>query len=141
MPFYVQLCLVCGNEFEVMCSIAERDQPTFCLGCKALTKRIPSAPRLDIFQPYHDEALGCDISSRTEKRAVMRELGVVEAGDRVHGAINFDKHAPHHVKPLPLQGVQHARLREGAGMQQLVETVDREGRTVDRAKFGDLASV
>ena len=61
--------------------------------------------------------------------------------DRVHGAINFDKHAPHHVKPLPLQGVQHARLRAGAGMQQSVETVGKQGEVVDRAKFGELESV
>src|SRR3990167_5072647 len=111
MPLYTHLCLNCGNEFEVLSSIGERDMLTLC-HCGAPTKRIPAVARVDIFTPYYDEALNSDIYSRRDKRHIMEQLGVEEAGDKTHGGRNLDKHALDYIKPQELQGVRRPAVRE-----------------------------
>jgi len=94
-------------------------------------------PRVDIFEPYYDEGLGCDVHSEGERRRVMSELGLIESGDRVHGGRNFDANAPHTMTKRPLQGVKRKGV-EGDPNEQVVETVDAEGKVVSKAKWGDL---
>jgi|TARA_R100001530_G_scaffold88287_4_gene61504 hypothetical protein len=94
---------------------------------------------IDVFTPYYDEALDCDITGREDKKHKMKILGVEEAGDKVGGARNFDAHAPHHVKPLPPRGKQlEAR---GPAQEWDIATMDESGK-VDRVmNTGDLETV
>jgi len=57
------------------------------------------------FETYYDEALDGDITGREDKRLFLKSQGLMEAGDKVRGGRNFDKHAPDHIKPLPPRGV------------------------------------
>ena len=87
------------------------------------------------FEPHYDEGLGCDVSSAREKKRVMKALGVIETGDWVHGARNFDRHAPTKVSKFAPQGIPFQRAGEG---DQVIETVNRDGTVVSRAKFSEL---
>jgi hypothetical protein len=79
-----------------------------------------------VMDPYYDEALGCDIHGPRHKAQVMKSQGVQEAGDTVHGARNFDKDAPHHIKPLPPQGIEYApNIKRDASMG--IETANSRG--------------
>jgi hypothetical protein len=52
----------------------------------------------------------------------MKSMNVVEAGDKVGGARNFDEKAPHHMKPLPPRGIDYApRIRKDSDFAMEVE--------------------
>jgi hypothetical protein len=52
------------------------------------------------FESYYDESLDMDIHGLRHKKQIMKALGVVEAGDKVKGARNWDEKAPNSVKPI-----------------------------------------
>jgi len=91
---------------------------------------------VQLLDSYYDEALGCDINGYRHKRQVMKAQGVIEAGDSVGGARNFDKHAKHHIKPLPPRGIDYApNIKRDASMG--VETENSRGEWSD-ADTNDL---
>jgi len=94
-----------------------------------------SLPHLDILEPYFDEGLGCDIYSASHRRRVMRQLDVIEAGDRVGGAINFDRRAPEHVGKLPMKGREPAQVIR---RDQPVGVVDSMGELIEGKLFSEL---
>ena len=91
------LCENCGNS-EAYVYRKTKDGEC-CDSCGDL--RIPWNPSVYFRQPYVDpnlgdyrhphEANGVLITSKRHKARLMREQGVVEAGDRVRGGRNFDK--------------------------------------------------
>ncbi len=134
MPLYQYQCPKCGSKEELFRSVARRHDYVACC-CGGMMKKEFGVPHLDIISPYFDEGLGCDIQSASHRRRVMRQLNVIEAGDRVGGAINFDRHAPHHVGRMPVQGKEWAPV---VHKDQPVETVDSDGRTVSAEMFSQL---
>ena len=130
MPRYDYKCGTCGSGSTEFVRYEDRKKDRKCeCGCgNKATYQFPMGAALgvQILEPYYDEALGCDIHGPRHKRQVMKSQGVQEAGDPVGGARNFDKHAPHHVKPLPPQGVEYApNLKRDASMG--VETENSRG--------------
>jgi len=73
------------------------------------------------FEPYYDPALGMDLHTRRQKQVELRSRGLIEAGDPVRGARNFDPHAPHHMKPESIQGIGY-------------EEIDRQRRAAEQAE-------
>jgi hypothetical protein len=92
-------------------------------------------PVVKTFEPYFDEGLGSDVYSESDRRQLMRMRGVIEAGDKVGGARNFEPKAPHLVDKLPPRGV---RPTVRAPRDFPVETVDSSGQTVSRGLFSEL---
>jgi hypothetical protein len=78
------------------------------------------------FESYYDEALDCDIHGVMHKKRVMRQAGVIEAGDKVGGARNFDSKAPNPMKPLPPRGVEYTpKIRKPQDFD--MEVQDKDG--------------
>jgi putative FmdB family regulatory protein len=85
MPRYEYMCGSCGRRFELNLRMADYRRWWDCPRCSKQAERIytpDSAPYIinDIV-PYHDKGLGMDIHSRSERRAIMKQRGLVEAGD------------------------------------------------------------
>jgi putative FmdB family regulatory protein len=153
MPLYTFECPDCGNVEEVVRSVDERKQPLPCprsfdelgrwgdgtgLGrvCGAPMKREVEMFEAKTLTPYFDEGLGADVHSFGEKRQIMSDLGVMETGDRVHGGRIEDRFAPEHVEKKPLEGKKYIKRKNSD--EQIVETVDGDGRTVSKQFFGEL---
>lgn len=107
MPRYDYTCNQCANVIEAFVSYDEREKPQKCECGGVAVYQFPATAALGFqpYEPWYNEALGCDVNGRREHQQIMSAMGLEEAGDSVHGARNFDKHAPHHVKPLPPKGV------------------------------------
>ena len=76
MPIYSFRCFSCDARLDEMRSVERRRDPIPCV-CGGQLKRVPEQFKVDTFEPYYDEALDADISSRRERRAGMRGVGVV----------------------------------------------------------------
>jgi len=89
------------------------------------------------FEPYYDEALGCDVHTEAERQAILKENGWIEAGDHVGGsraeetssnATLLDKQ--------PLKGIPYQRRKHNdEDIQVAVESKSGESREV---RLGDL---
>jgi putative FmdB family regulatory protein len=134
MPVYEWKCQGCGREEDVLAAVKDRNLPRSC-ACGWKMARKVSLVHVENFSPYFDEGLGCDIESPSHRRRVMKELGVIEAGDRVGGAINFDKHAPSHVGRLPVQGRQR-KLRLVS--DPVVSTVGADDKIEFQSRWSEL---
>lgn len=132
MPRYDYRCCVCGSVSTKFVRYEDRAKDGKC-ECGSIAKYefpVGAALGVQTMEPYYDEALGCDIHGPRHKARVMRAQGVQEAGDTVRGARNFDEDAPHHVKPLPLQGIEYApNIKSDASMG--VETENSRGEWSD----------
>jgi len=132
MPRYDYRCCVCGSVSTKFVPYEDRAKDSRCECGSTAKYEFPVGAALGVrtMEPYYDEALGCDIHGPRHKARVMRAQGVQEAGDTVRGARNFDKDAPHHVKPLPLQGIEYApNIKRDASMG--VETENSRGEWSD----------
>jgi len=108
MPLYEFQCPMCGMAEDRTVMLADLDKEQKCNDCSAPMERqfpLEAAFGFQPYEAYYDESLGIDIGGRREKKQTLAAMGYEETGDRVKGARNFDKHAPHHVKPLPPRGV------------------------------------
>jgi len=113
MPRYDVECIECGIEVQDI-RLNDLDKPAYCSRCGNLSERLFPLTGILGFQPfegYWDEALGCDVSGRRERRQIMAAEGLQEAGDKRGGARNFDRHAPDHIKPRPLQGKSYSQVK------------------------------
>ena len=138
MPTYTFECSICNSREDLLRSVEDRNTSWLCQACKVQMHRVPERFKAETFTPHFDEGLGSDVYSKADKHRVMKHLGVIESGDRVGGAINLDKHAPHTVGRGPLQGIRHESHPELD--EKVVEVVDEKGKTVDKTKVGDLPS-
>lgn len=138
MPIYTYSCAHCNTVEDVLRIVSGRNAPYICGKCSNFMIRQPELFRPDTFEPYFDEGLGSDVHSRADKKRIMNELGVIEAGDRVHGGINFDKHAPSHVGKHELKGLRRPNVPESD--EQIVEVVDSNDVVLDKVKLGDIPS-
>ena len=135
MPRYDYVCssVGCNSRQTLEKSYEERQHSAVCAECGSEAKYefpMGAALGVQILDSYYDEALGCDIKGYRHKRQVMKAQGVIEAGDSVRGARNFDKHAKHHIKPSPPRGVDYApRIKTDANMNMQVENKKGEWQT------------
>ena len=138
MPLYSFGCPACRTDREVLRSVDARHFPLMC-ECGAFMKRQVESFKIDTFTPYYDEGLGCNVWSKSDKKRIMRSLGVIETGDKVRGGRNFDKHAPEHMKPLPVQPELPAQTQEH--VDQIVQVVSDAGLVQDRVRMSALPVV
>lgn len=128
MPRYDYACISpeCREEHTLERSYQDRTNVSCCPKCGAKAEYqfpVGAALGVQVMEPYYDEALGCDINGHQHKKKIMRAQGVIEAGDSVRGARNFDKHAKHHIKPQPPRGIEYApRIKRDANMGVQAET-------------------
>ena len=137
MPLYTYRCPRCAEELELLRPVSQRRAQVLCPSCRSFMQKTVILPVVRTFEPYFDEGLGSDVYSESDRRALMKERGVIEAGDPVHGGRNFDPKAPDLVKKQPLQGIRPKVSRSG---DFPVETVDGAGKTVSRGMFSELPS-
>lgn len=137
MPIYEYVCEVCGERTEELLPVRDRAVPGPCR-CGGWRRLTPSKVHLDLLEPYFDEGLGCDIESAGHRRKVLRERGLIEAGDRVGGSRNFDEKAPEHVGKLPLKGISSARA---VGRDQPILVKDEKGKVVESTTWNSLEAI
>ena len=134
MPIYTFECQSCQRKIDERRDVEDRRVPIPC-ECGDVLERIPESFGVDTFEAYYDEGLGCDINSRSERKAVMATLGVVEAGDHVGGARNHDTKAPHQMEKQPLKGQKFKPFVPSA---PTINTHDDNGRVVNSKKMSEL---
>lgn len=78
-------CNKCGNIFEEVYSLTEIQYSfptTQCPRCLAIAQRLFSPPAMILeLQPYFDAGLGKYITTRQERKAEMKRLGLTEIGN------------------------------------------------------------
>ena len=93
-------CNECNTVVEMFARFEER---TFlCTKCDSKMERLFPMGAIKNFMPfeaYYDEGLDCDITGRRQHKEVMNALNVHEAGDRKHGARDFEDKNPTAIKP------------------------------------------
>jgi len=103
MPFYDYCCDTCDVQIEERRLYEERNTIKKCFSCEGnLIYKFPisAAQGYVPFEPYYDESLNVDIHGIRHKQEVMKAMGVIEAGDKVHGARNYDDTCAENVKPI-----------------------------------------
>ena len=136
MPIYSFVCKDCGIEDDVYRKVADRANPVDCL-CGSKMSRTLERFTIDTFEPYYDEGLGSDVYSARDKKAIMTELGVVEAGDQVHGSRIFDEKSPNLIKKQPPKGKRKKMPK--AFDDAVIEVSDADGHTVSKELSGNIA--
>lgn len=135
-------CLFCGNVDTHLVPFESRHNKQTCSVCRGKSKwlfPVEAALGYQPFSEYYDESLGVDIHSRREKRKILRDKGVIESGDPVHGARNFDKHAPYHVKALPPKGIFY-QGKEQPRPKMDISIEDKDGK-FHKIKESELKSI
>ena len=135
MPIYSYECSACGMLNELVRKIPDRADPVYCR-CGAECSRIVESFTPDVFEPYYDEGLGSDVYSRSHRRAIMKELNVIEAGDKIHGGRNFDEKAPFLAEKRALIGKTKNPRRDVD--DTIVSTVDADGNVLSEAPMNEL---
>ena len=129
MPTYSFYCKYCDLREDHIVALNDINKIIRCRLCGETTKRefpVEAALGYQPFETYHDEALGVDIHGQREKAKILRDRNLIEAGDRVGGAINFDKHAPHHIKAQAPKGIFY-QGKERIPEKWDVERIDKNG--------------
>ena len=124
--FYDYKCSGCGETTTDNRSFEVREVALNCSCGGSMEYQFPVSAILGFqpFEPYWDEALGCDINGRREKKQVLKAMNLVEAGDAQHGGINFDKHAPDHIKPRSPVGLKYDNIRKDKEENKMSVSVD-----------------
>ena len=147
MPLnYDYECAECHAVEEHTILPAERNSyaPT-CRACGGATRRLfPTGAQINVFESYHSEALGIDITGPQQKAEALKAMGLIESGDAVKGARNDDTENPHRVvgqapKGVGLSDWQRAQeRRQQIGDNFIAESVDKNGRVLNRQRAKDM---
>ena len=136
MPIYSFECKSCGTEDDVYRKVDDRANLVECL-CGAKMSRLLERFTIDTFEPYYDEGLGSDVYSARDKKAIMNNLGLVEAGDQVGGSRIFDEKSPNLIKKQPPKGKRKKMPK--AFDDAVIEVSSAKGDTVAREFSGNIA--
>ena len=143
MPLYDYTCDTCNTTSEIVVSLEDKKETLKCQcgGTGTLEFPVSAIKGFQPFESYYDESLNVDIHGRRHKEQVMKALNVIEAGDKVRGARNYDDNAPESIKPLEtLSGRSlddHRReeeKREEDKHNFVVGTETKDGKSVDEVK-------
>jgi len=108
MPTYDYHCTSCNSYTEHIVRYDDRHDAQVCRTCtKQKAEYVMTMPHTRVFEPYHDEALNCDIHGERHRQQVLAAEGLHESGDRVGGAREFDASNPGNAGVMPLQGISH----------------------------------
>ena len=108
MPTYDYKCESCNSYTEHIVRYDDRHDAQVCRICtKQKAEYVMTRPHTREIEPYHDEALNCDIHGERHRQQVLAAEGLQEAGDRVNGAREFDASNPGNAGVMPLQGISH----------------------------------
>ena len=136
MPTYDYKCESCNSYTEHIVRYDDRHDAQVCRICtKQKAEYVMTMPHTRVFEPYHDEALNCDIHGERHRQQVLAAEGLQEAGDRVNGAREFDASNPGNAGVMPLQGISHddnrrntdKRRRQAGEMVVGVDTQNADG--------------
>lgn len=143
MPTYTFGCGECEKKQDVVRSISDRSTGFKC-ACGGWMSRRPELFMVDTFEAHYDEGAGRNFHTKREKQKFLKEKGWVEAGDPIGGARNFDSTAPSTIGRLPVKdeaSKMSAGEIEDRREGQIIETVDADGKTVSKERFGDLGGL
>ena len=143
MPLYDFHCSHCGRtNLDVYAKLEDRTQDCPCGSTMKRLFPVQAAlgARGDL-EPYYDEVLDCDISSKKEKRRILRELDLIEAGDAVHGARTFDPRLPREsrLEKQPPKGRTFVNLKAQSA-QDFELMLETRGQT-KKVRFNELPDV
>jgi len=136
MPVYSFECGHCGNKEDIYKRVEERGEPVTC-PCSYGMNRIPELFTANTFEPYYDEGLGSDVYSTRDRKAIMSDLDLIEAGDPVHGARILDDKNPNLMKKQPPKGKRKNMPK--AFDDAVIEVSDAKGDTISREFSGNIA--
>ena len=119
MPKYDFQCDHCGTtSVDVTVTIAGRNDVRLCGDCKYPMKRLfpfEAVKGMKLFTPYYDEMLGMNLHTAEQKSGELRKRGLIEAGDKEHGARGFDEKLP------TASQIRQQPLRDGRSDTPIVE--------------------
>jgi hypothetical protein len=127
MPTYHFACEKCDDRYEIVLPVAERGNPGPSPCCAVRLDRRPERFTAHTFEPYFDEALGCDVETLSQKKHILAEMGLIETGDRVGGARAFDPKAPNILDKQPVKGVPYRKRKHNDDSAE-VTVVSADGR-------------
>ena len=85
MPLYTRVCPGCDHQFDVMRSVATRNDPVECIKCETPTKRgvempayTPSSWGDSKWAGRYDKGLGVTLQSKKHRDQIMKQRGLVE---------------------------------------------------------------
>jgi hypothetical protein len=135
MPRHDWFCPDCGDTVkDLFFRLAEMPDSVPCMTCggKMEIDFSHCTTKPEVFEPFYCEAFDCDVNSPREWKAILKDKGVIEAGDKVGGARNDEwesknanamvKQPPKGREYVPEQVRQEEFRRERASWD--VETVD-----------------
>ena len=109
MPRYDYICKQCLDSVTRYVDYEDREESTGC-ECGGMKEYVfPTGISFQVFEPRHDEGLGCDVSGPRERSQIMKSMGLQEAGDPVGGARPMD--GKHMLKIDAPKGVKHSDLQ------------------------------
>jgi len=143
MPRYTWKCEACHTEDDHIVTYEQRDDWRACSKCGCPTIRqfpFEAVRGIRTFEPHYDEGLGCDVNDASEKRAIMADMGVHEAGDKKGGARNFDEKAPFKVGKQPLRGAKYIP-RSARVHDDMMVGIEKGGKVSEVVPMSQLKSV
>lgn len=148
MPTYDYKCPKCEKVAPVsLASFAHRDTAKVrCMDCDTdMERQFPFEAALGIqkeFQPYFDEALNCNVYSREQKAQILRNKGLIETGDPVRGARNYDEKAPGQVRAnAPLRPGMDYEGERAAPDEDIPFVVEHANGQEEQITLGDLPTL
>tara|TARA_R110000744_G_scaffold273221_1_gene386122 strand:- start:11048 stop:11413 length:366 start_codon:yes stop_codon:yes gene_type:complete len=107
----------------------KRNDLADCGSCGEGMKRSVEMFRPSTFEEYFDEGLNSDVYTERHRQSIMKQQGVIESGDTVHGGRNFDSKLPGLVKKQKVKGKVWTPAPTASGA--VVSTVDDSGKIVE----------
>lgn len=84
MPTYPHLCSNCSSPFDIVCTIADRNEPWRCPKCDGLGERQLTRANFNGAADWNNQtwspALGCYTKSDAEARKIAKSKGFEEIG-------------------------------------------------------------
>jgi transcription elongation factor Elf1 len=140
-------CPLCGQEDpDVILNYEDRDTTLVVCGkCDVPMDRLfpcSAATGIEVFTPYFDEMMGVNIYTKDQHKAEMRKRNLIEAGDKVGGARDYDEYLPDgsRVDRQPIKaGMDGGVIDLNAEREDFeVEVTDKEGNTLEKTMFSKL---
>jgi len=126
---------------DVLRKIKERNANVYCPRCGNTMTRCVEGFRAKTFEPYYDEGLNSDVYTEQDRQDIMKSLDLVEIGDKVGGARNFDEKNPCIIKKERPKGIRYKEKKEDVPKDFPVETTDAAGNVLSHDMFSKLESV
>ncbi len=90
MPRHDWMCKACGHtEKDMVHRLAQWPPRAECERGQLMEADFSNClTKADVWEPFYCEAFDCDVNTRAEWQAILKDKGLIEAGDKVGGARN-----------------------------------------------------